>query len=133
MHDLRRPHDLAAEDLADALVPEAHAEHRDTAREMGDDLVGQPGILGASRAGADQHTVGLDLLDLVDRQGIAAVHERLGTQLAQVLDEVEHERVVVVEDEDPGGHSGADPIAWPPGPRPAFPARIRPPARGGDR
>ena len=31
-----------------------------------------------------------------------AVHERLGAQLAQVLDEVVDERVVVVDDQDPG-------------------------------
>ena len=30
VHHLRRPHDLAAEHLADALVAEAHAEHRAT-------------------------------------------------------------------------------------------------------
>ena len=36
-----------------------------------------------------------------------AVHERLGAQLAQVLDEVVDERVVVVDDEHPRAHCGA--------------------------
>ena len=108
-----RPHDVAAVDLADALVAEAHAEHRDAAGEAGDDLVREAGVLGAAGPGADEHAVGLELLDLVDGERVAAVDQRLGAELAQVLDEVEHERVVVVEDEDPGGHRGP---TLPPGP-----------------
>ena len=44
---------------------------------------------------------------LIDRavevlaQGVVAVHDGLGAELLEVLDEVEHERVVVVQDEDP--------------------------------
>ena len=45
-----RPHHVAAEDLADALVAEAHAEHRARAGEVADDLVAEPGVLGTARA-----------------------------------------------------------------------------------
>ncbi len=62
VHDLRGPHHVAAEDLADALVAEAHAEHRNlrpAKRVM--TVVGEPGVLGAARARADEHAVGLEL------------------------------------------------------------------------
>ena len=124
VHDLRRPDDVAAVHLADALVPEADAEHGGAPGEAGDDLVRQAGVLGPARARADQHAVGLELVDLLDGQGVAAVHERLGAELAQVLDQVEHERVVVVEHEDPGGHR---PVTLPPGP--PGPDRDSPPVR----
>ena len=42
---------------------------------------------------------GSSSIDLVEGQRVAAVHERLGAQLAQVLDEVVDERVVVVDDQ----------------------------------
>jgi hypothetical protein len=32
------------------------------------------------------------------------MHEGVGSEFAQVLDEVEDERVVVIEDKDAGGH-----------------------------
>ena len=56
VHHVRRAHDLTAEELADALVPEAHAEHRHTGRpEHADRVVGDAGVLrvgaGISRAG----------------------------------------------------------------------------------
>ena len=51
VHDLRRPHDLAAEDLADALVAEAHAEDRDPPGEGADHLVRQPGVGRGARTG----------------------------------------------------------------------------------
>ena len=48
-----RPHDLAAEDLADALVAEAHAEDRAHARRSARmTSLRQPGVLGAARARA---------------------------------------------------------------------------------
>jgi hypothetical protein len=85
-------------------VTEAHAEHRHATGEGGDDGIREAGVLGATGAGADQHSVGGEFFDLFDRERIAAMHEGLGAELAQVLDEVEHERVVVVEDENAGGH-----------------------------
>ena len=65
MHDLRRPHDLAAEDLADALVAEAHPEHRAPAGERADHLVGQSRIIRGAGAGGDQDGVGVEGEDLI--------------------------------------------------------------------
>ena len=52
VHDLRRAHDVAAEHLADALVAEAHAEHRDAAGEVRDHVVGDAGVVRACPARA---------------------------------------------------------------------------------
>ena len=61
VHHVRRAHDLAAVDLADALVPEAHAEHGiPGGAELADRVVGHAGVLGAARAGRDEHRVGLE-------------------------------------------------------------------------
>ena len=46
---------------------------------------------------------------------VVAVDDRLGAELAQLLDEVVDERVVVVDEEDPGAHGPA--IVPGPGPR----------------
>src|SRR3712207_8547327 len=52
---------------------------------------------------------GLALEQLVDRRGVVAHDVELRPQLAQVLDEVVGERVVVVDDEDlRHGHSGCE-------------------------
>ena len=83
VHDRRRPDDVAAVDLADALVAEADAEDRHPSGEGGDDVVGQAGVLGAARPGADEHGVGGEGLDVVQREGVAAVHDGLGAQLAR--------------------------------------------------
>ena len=62
------------------------------------------GILGATRPGTDEHGVGGEGLDVVQREGVAAVHDGLSSQFPEVLDEVVDERVVVVDDQDPGCH-----------------------------
>ena len=68
MHHLGRARRLAAEDLADALVAEAHAEHRHAPRRRsaGSRVADDAGVLGAARAGRDQHGVGLERQRLVD-------------------------------------------------------------------
>ncbi len=101
VHDLAGPHHLAAVELADALVAEAHAEHRHApAAELVDGGVGDAGVLRAAGAGRDEHRRRLEVDELVERRLVVPVDERVGPQLPQVLDEVVDERVVVVDDED---------------------------------
>ena len=58
-----------------------------------------------------------------DVDGVVAVDHRVGPELAQLLDEVVDERVVVVDDQHAGRHGGpivpgaGAPAAGPPGPR----------------
>ena len=120
-------HDPPAEDLADALQAEAHAEHRATAGEVADHVVAEPRIVGRAGARGDEHGVGIELDQLVEGPGVVAVHERLGPQLTEVLDEVVDERVVVVDDQHPGAHGRRRVVAGGPFP-PAF--RTVPPVGG---
>ena len=114
VHHLRGAHDLAAEQLADALVAETHAEHRDAGRsEHPDRVVRHPGVLGMgpgiAGTGRDEHRVGLERDQRVDRQGVVTVDDGLGAELTEVLHEVVDERVVVVDHEHAWSHIGTVP------------------------
>jgi len=104
VHELRCPHNIAAIDLTNALMAEAHTKHRHATSEVGDDLVGKASVFWATRAGADEDAVGGELFDLFNSESVAAMYEGVGSEFAQILDEVEDERVVVIEDKDAGGH-----------------------------
>ena len=54
MHHAVIDHDVAAEDVADALMAEAHPERRDVCAETADDLVGQTRFTRRTRAGRNQ-------------------------------------------------------------------------------
>ena len=82
----------------DRLVPQAHAEDRDVAGALADDGHADAGVLRGARAGAEQDAV--ELAGLVRGHLVVAAHDDVGSQLGQVLDQVEDERVVVVDDED---------------------------------
>ena len=105
MDDLGCPHHVATEDLAHALHAETHTENGDAGRPLGDQHVGESGIVGCARAGADEDAVGGDPFHVVEIESVVAPDHRLGPQLAQVLDEVVDERVVVVDHEDAGHES----------------------------
>ena len=77
-----------------------------------DGLEADAPVLGAARTGRDQHGVGPLGPDAGDVDGVVAEDDRVRAELAQLLDEVVDEGVVVVDDEDPGAHG------WPivPGP-----------------
>ena len=104
MHDLRCPDHVAAPGGADALVAEADAEDGDPSGGPVDDRGRDSGVLGPTGSRADEDGVGFEFGGLGSRDGIVAVDDRLGSELTQVLDEVVDERVVVVDDEDTGGH-----------------------------
>ena len=105
MHHSWCAHDGTAVDLADALVPQADAEHRHPAlAEMADRVVGHAGILGAPRTGRHEHRVGFERGERVEVDGVVAVHDGLRAELTEVLDEVVDERVVVVDHDDARSH-----------------------------
>ena len=100
MHELGRVPDGRAEKLAEGLVPQAHAQHRDAMLgAVGDGLQGGAGALGVAGSGGDEDAVvaGLEpggIHDVVAHN----IHGR--TQVAQVAHDREDERVVVVDAED---------------------------------
>ena len=78
-------------------------------------------VLGPPGPGRDEHGVGPLGPDAGDVDGVVAEHHRLGPELAQLLDQVVDEGVVVVDDEHPRSHG----VPIVPGP-----ARITPPGGG---
>ena len=90
----------AAVDLADRLVAEADAEHRQArGAEVGDRVHADAGLVGRAGAGRDDEVRRPRGGDLVERHVVVALDRDLGAELAQVLHEVVGERVVVVDHE----------------------------------
>ena len=85
--------------VADALVPQAHAQDRQLGTEMPDHVVGDTGL--ARRAGARRHHDALGLHRLYVLYGCLIVADDLNlrAQFTQVLVEVVGETVVVVDEE----------------------------------
>src|SRR4051812_30181367 len=93
--------DGAAEGLGERLVAEADAQRRHPGLgEALDDVEADPRLVGRARTGRDDDAVGPAREQLLDVRGVVAHDVELAAQLAQVLDEVVGERVVVVDDED---------------------------------
>jgi len=90
------------EHRADALVAEAHAQDRDPAGEIRDGGVGDAGVVRRAGPRADDQMGGIARGDLRDRHGVVAEHFRLRAQLAQKLNEVVGEGIVVVDYGDHG-------------------------------
>ena len=82
MHELRSSHHIAAVDLTNALMAEAHTKHRHTTSEVRDDFVGKASIFWATRAGADEHAVGGEFFDLFNGERVAAMDEGVGSEFA---------------------------------------------------
>ncbi len=103
VQQLRSAVDDAAERHPQRLMPQADPQQRDFA--LGavlDHRQAHAGVVGVPWAGREQDAVDTEPLDLAHLDVVVAPHDRLRAQLAEVLHEVVDERVVVVDDEDPG-------------------------------
>ena len=97
VHHLLRAHHLAAERLADGLVAEAHAEDRNAPGQALDGLQRDPRLVRRARAGRQDQVGGRHGFDAFHRQFVIAHHAHFGTELAEVLHQVEGKRIVVVD------------------------------------
>ncbi len=66
------------------------------------------GVGRVARTGRNDDPVGGHLGDPFERDLVVAVNDQIRAQLAQVLDEVVGERIVVVDDEDAHGYSPSE-------------------------
>src|SRR5262245_49012511 len=116
VHQRARAHHTPAEGLADALVPEADAEHRDAAlREGADRGDGDAGVGRPARARRDDERVGRAREQLGHGRDVVADDLDVRAELAQVLDEVVREGVVVIDHQQPRHQSTpsrARSMAW---------------------
>jgi hypothetical protein len=102
VHDLPRPHHLAAERLADGLVAEADAEDRHAAGETRDGSERDARLVRRARPGREDDVGRRQLLDPFHRQLVVAEHAHFGTELFEVLHKVEGKRIVVVDHQHHG-------------------------------
>ena len=86
VHEVRGTDDVTAEDMADGLVTEAHAEDRLLAGEGLDHRTRDAGFGGRARAGRDHHAVGVQREGFLHRDLVVTVHLLFHAQLPEVLD-----------------------------------------------
>ena len=106
MHEARRADYLAAEHLDDGLVPEAHAEHRDFARERADHVhATRPRRTACPGPGEMHRCVGLSAFASLHRDLVVAAHVDFRAEDQEGLHQVVGEGVVVVDQQQPHVHS----------------------------
>ncbi len=116
------PLDPAAEMLPDRLMAEADAEQRPPCRRAGRDQIERDaGLVGRARPGRDQDRLRSARQRLGRAQRVVALHPDFGADLAQIMDQVPGEAVIIVDDED--HRRRARPTAPPGRAAPASPAR----------
>src|ERR1700674_1075931 len=97
VHHLFGMDDLAAEALADALVTEAYAEDRDLTGEALNERNRNARFVGRARSGRDDDEPAAQGGALGKADFIVAMNRDFLPQLAEILDEVVGERVVIVD------------------------------------
>src|SRR5438094_360511 len=99
VHQLRRTDDACAVRLTNCLMAETHAENRSRLAELPDQIDGDAGVGWNSGARRNDNRGRIQLSELVDGDLIVAPDLDCLPHLAQILDEIVCERVVVIDDE----------------------------------
>ena len=103
--DLAGADDLAAEGLADRLVAEADADERRAGLGGGgDQREADAGVVGGAGAGGEQDGGGAHRHRRLHVDLVVAADLRVGPELAQVVEEVVGEAVVIVDQEQHSPH-----------------------------
>src|SRR5262249_30564383 len=100
VHRYRRAYDLAAERLADGLVPEAHAENGNALRGLLDQIEADAGFIGRAGPRREHDRVRICREHVGARELVVAMHSDLRPQPAEIMDEVEGEAVVIIDQDD---------------------------------
>ena len=105
MHDPVGADHPGPEGVANALVAQADPEQRDPGGEPGDQVIGDPRLQRGARTRGDDQMRWIQSLDLRHRDLIVAADLKIdaGVDLAQALDQVVSEGIVIIEDEDRSG------------------------------
>ena len=105
MHLLLGAHHPAAVHLGDGLMAQAHPEGGHRCGKFFEDVEADARLIRVARAWREQDRVGLQRADLLQADGVVAMHLQVGCQrmlggeLTEVLHQVEGEAVVVVDDQ----------------------------------
>src|SRR5208283_706468 len=104
-----RAHHLAAESLADRLMPQADAEDRDLAAGAGDEVEAHARLMRRAGAGREHDRVRASGHHVIDADLVIAMHGDPRAKLAEIMDEIEGEAVVIIDQRDVGhGSTGPD-------------------------
>ncbi len=99
VHGQARPVHYAPEDVADALVAQAHTQQGHPASEMAHHVVGDTSLERRARPWRDDDVAGRQRLYFLQADAVVAIDRWLPAQLTQVLSQVIDEGVVVVDDQ----------------------------------
>src|ERR1051326_5724803 len=100
VHELVRTYYVAAKSRANRLMPQTNTQHRTLAGKMLDQINADPRFLWRAWAGRNQNVAGPHGFDFGRRDLVIAAHFNLLSQLAEILDKVVSEGIVIVEHED---------------------------------
>ena len=77
VHEASSANDLASENFADALVPEANTQERQARAKSADDAVGNTRLCWGARARRNDDSLGLERLDFRERNLVVTLHKDL--------------------------------------------------------
>src|SRR4030095_187193 len=96
VHQPSRAHDVAAEHLSHALMPEADAENWRFFRKCPNHIAADSRFIRSAGTGRDDDPFGLHRSNLFDGNLIIPLNEQFSPKLTKVLDEVVGEAVVII-------------------------------------
>jgi hypothetical protein len=96
VHESAGADDVATENMADALMPEAYAEEGRIWAEAFDNLVADSGFVGGARTRRNTDALGFERGNLIECDFVVALDQWIRAQFAEVLDQVVSETVVVI-------------------------------------
>src|SRR4051794_17497654 len=99
MHRYWRPHDLAAQYLANCLMAEANAKRRNGRRRLADELKANAGVIRCARTRREHDCLGISGHHVISADLIIAMNDDGCAQSAEVVEQVESEAVVVVDED----------------------------------
>ena len=104
MHEVICADDFTSKNLTDGLVAEADAKDGGgllgVLAKLADDIAADASLVRRAGARGDTNALGGEFADFVDAHGIIAHHLHCRPKLAEVLDEVVGEGVVVIDNEE---------------------------------
>src|ERR1700733_12138520 len=100
MHRRWRAHDIAAEGLSDRLMTKADPEHWRRSARRANEIDTNARFVRRARTGGEDDGVRFVGERIGDRDLVVAPNRHVRAQLAEVVDEVEREAVIVVDERD---------------------------------
>src|SRR5206468_6850907 len=96
----RPPHHIGADRLTNRLMAETDNEHRDGGSSRSDQFQADTRLVGSARPRREHDRIGRGCDHLCCADFVVTVHDNVGAQLAEVMNKVEREAVVVVDQDD---------------------------------